>query len=90
MDQGAVLTIVMWVSIPVWMGVIWFIAHRQNRHWAWSFCGAAQLPGFLFALAWIFLIKPSRHTSDLQGMYARGEIGEEEYRRAMTSGDRAA
>jgi hypothetical protein len=90
MDQDAVLTTVMWVSIPIWMAAIWFIARSQGRHWVWSFCGAAQLPGLLFVLAWFFLVRPSRSAPDLQRMYARGEIDEEEYRRAMTSGDRAA
>ncbi|MGH2611392.1 MAG: SHOCT domain-containing protein [Tepidiformaceae bacterium] len=90
MDQDTVFAIVMWASFPVWMGIIWFVARSHGRHWAWSLCGFGQLIGLLFVLAWFYLIKPSGRAPDLQTMYARGEISEEEYRRAMTSGDRAA
>lgn len=90
MDQDTTFTIVMWASIPVWMAIIWFIARSRGRHWAWSLCGAGQLIGLLFVLAWFFLIKPSSKAPDLQKRYAKGEISEEEYRLAMTSTDRAA
>ncbi len=87
----SVATAVMLGSIPVWMAIIWAIARSRDRHWAWMFLGALQLIGLAVALVAIFAFKRGkRGDSNLQEMYARGEIGEEEYRRAMTGGDRAA
>jgi hypothetical protein len=90
-DQSTLFNVIGFASIPVWMGVIFVIARRQERHWAWMFCGVLQLIGLAFVVAWFFWIKPARdRRATLQEQYARGLIGEEEYRLAMTSTDRAA
>lgn len=78
---GAVLT-----------AILYPIARSRGRAPWWALLGMAGLLGFGIAIAVLFIGKPGhRHGStQLREMYARGEIGEEEYRRAMTGIDRAA
>ena len=90
MDRDVLINIVALVSIPAWMCAILVMARRNERHWAWMFLGLIQLPGLAIATAWFFWIRPKKdELSQLRDRYARGEIGEEEYLRAMTRGDRA-
>lgn len=91
MSDG-VATAIMFGSMPVWMGIIWLMARARGRHWAWMFLGVLQIVGLAVALVVIFAFKPAKkgEFALLQERYARGEIGEEEYRRAMTGTDRAA
>jgi len=77
----------------VFTAILFPITRSRGRAPWWALLGLAGLIGFGIAMLVLFLGKPGRSRGglgDIQRMYARGEIGEEEYRRAMTGIDRAA
>ena len=89
--DGVMLVVGLAVGVVLTV-VLYPIARSRGRSGWWALLGMAGLIGFGVAIAVLYIGKPGvgNASDELRGMYARGEIGEEEYRRAMTGIDRAA
>jgi hypothetical protein len=76
----------------IFTAVLFPICRAQHQSPWWCLLGMFGLLGFGVAMIVLFAWKPRKAevSPSLRAMYARGEITEEEYRQAMTSGDRAA
>lgn len=76
----------------IFTAVLFPICRAQKQSPWWCLLGMVGLLGFGIAMIVLFAWKPRKPevAANLRAMYARGELTEEQYLQAMTSGDRAA